>query len=207
MMKMKALFFPFLLCTFFFISAFTCFAAEQQPRRIAIVPTTLQANPDFPEVTAYCDKELAEQLRVPLNGVLNVHEYIEQDKIAAALPELAKKNKLHKLTPSRLKEAAEELNADLIIGFVITDIGETRHPNWDGEIILYSYVNMRLIGYDHKKDAFINIRNNEYFHDEESVSGHVLSLAKTCADKLLRKADLKKDIFPLSGKANEQNKI
>lgn len=198
-MKTKLIIFPLLLCTFLLTASLTCFA-EQPPRRIAIVPTVSQTKTDFPEVKAYCDNELYQNLRIPLNGFLNLHEYIGPDDIAAALPELSEKNKLHKFTASRLKDAADQLNADLIIGFVLTDIGETRHANWDGEIILYSYVNMELIGYDRRKDTFIKYRDNAYFHDEESSAGHVLNLSKSVADKLLKKADLRKDIFPLSQK-------
>ena len=196
-MKHKLFLSSVLLCAFLLIFSMNCLANEA-PRKIAIVPTVSQTGANYPDIEAYCDHELYQSLRIPLNGVLHRHEYLAKDKILTALPEILQPEKLHKFTPSKLKDVADELGADLIVGFVINDLGETRQFNWHGKVILYSYVTLELIGYDRQKDAFLHYRQHEYFQEEESAAGHVLNLAKTAADKLLKKADFRKDIFPLS---------
>lgn len=199
-MKLKTLSTALVLFLFSFAITTACFAAEKTPRRIAIVPTVAETRMADPEAIAYCNSALRASLHVPLNGVLNIHDYISSEEIVAALPELSSPDKRYKFTPSRLKEAADQLQADLIIGFVITDADETRSHNWDGDTILYSYVKLSLLGYDRQKDAFIKLQRREFFHDEESPAGSILSLTRAAADDLLKKADFKKDIFPLSEK-------
>lgn len=175
-------------------------APDQPPRRIAILPVVNQTNMHRPEIEAYCAAALQEALRVPLNSILNVHEYVSTDAIEAALPELKEPKRRHILSPDRLKEAAEALDADLIVGFVLNDWGEFRSYNWDGEEIQYTFVSLQLTGYDRKKDAFLKWKHREFYHDTYSSSGTLEALLHRSADYLLKKADFKKDIFPLSEK-------
>lgn len=175
-------------------------AGDQPPRRIAILPVINQTNTHRPEIETYCNDALNEALRVPLNSILNVHEYVSADAIAAALPELQQPKRRHILSPDRLKAAAEALDADLIVGFVLNDWGEYRSYNWDGEEIQYTFVSLQLVGYDRKKDAFLKWKRREYYHDTYSSSGTLEALLRNAADYLLKKADFKKDIFPLSPK-------
>lgn len=175
-------------------------APDGPPRRIALLPVLNQTNTHRPEIEAYCNEALNEALRVPLNSILNMHAYISADAIETALPELKEPKRRHILSPDRLKAAAETLDADLIVGFVIRDWGEYRSYNWDGEQIQYTFVSMQLVGYDRKKDAFLKWKHRAYYHDTYSASGTLEALLHETVDYLLKKADFKKDIFPLRPK-------
>lgn len=196
-MKTSVKFSSIIFLGVFFLMA-VCFAGESPARRVAIVPTVNQTGRSAPEIEAYCTSALRENLRVPLNSLLGIHEYISEEEIKNALPELAQSHRMHKITPSRLQDAANLLDADLIVAFVITDMDETRTHNWDGDMILYSYISLQLVGYDRTKDAFVNLSRREYFHDEYSPSGSLKKLTKDAVWYLLQKADFKKDIFPLA---------
>lgn len=175
-------------------------APHTPPRRIAILPVVNQTNTHRPEIERYCNDALQEALRVPLNSILNVHEYISADAIDAALPELKEPKRRHILSPDRLKAATETLDADLVVGFVLGDWGEYRSYNWNGEEIQYTFVFMQLVGYDRQKDAFLKWKHRSYYHDTYSSSGTLEALLHETVDYLLQKADFKKDIFPLRPK-------
>lgn len=196
-MKKNPLCFTFFLCILLLTLSTTCFASATQTKRIAILPTINQTGHHEPQVELNAMQALQESLRIPLNAVLNIHEYIPLEEITAVLPELKQTEKLHKFGPNRLKEAAIELNADLIVVFVITDLTQTQHHNWDGDTIQYTAVSMQLLGYDKQKDTMINLKNHQYYHNDLSPAGSLEHVAKEVTDKLLSKADFKKDIFPL----------
>lgn len=185
-------------CTTIFLLITTLvFAESQEPRRIAILPTINESSFKSTEAEASCDAALYESLRIPLNAVLKRHEYISKDNIITALPELNQPIKRHSLSAYRLREAAETLNADLIVGFIITDAEEIRHFNWDGDMVLYSYTQLRLIGYDRRSDSIIKLSRREFYNDYDSPQGQVEVLIANAADYLLKKADFKKAIFPI----------
>lgn len=196
-MKKNHLCFAFFLCTLLFALSSTCFASATQTKRIAILPTINQTGRHEAQIETNITQALQESLRIPLNSILNIHEYIPLEEISAVLPELNQTEKLHKFGPSRLKEAADKLDADLIVVFIITDLTQTQHHNWDGDTILYTSVSMQLLGYDKEKDAMINLKDHQYYHNDLSPWGSLENVAKEVTDKLLIKADFKKDIFPL----------
>lgn len=196
-MKKNHLYFTFFLCALLLTLSTTCFASATQTKRIAILPTINQTGQHEPQIETDSTQALQESLRIPLNSILNIHQYIPLEEINAVLPELNQIEKLHKFGPNRLKEAAIELNADLIVVFVITDLTQTQHHNWDGDTIQYTAVSMQLLGYDKQKDAMINLKDHQYYHNDLSPWGSLENVAKEVTDKLLAKADFKKDIFPL----------
>lgn len=177
----------------------SCFAAAAPAKRIAIFPTVNETGVSAPEIEAYCYTALRENLRVPLNSILKVHDYVPTRHVLLAMPK-----PMDNAWTGRLKDTADELRADLVVGFVITNLEEVQQHRWNGDTLQYTRVTVRLVGYDRARRSLFQRKRHEYYHDELSSSGSLMSLAKKASRYLLDKADFKKDIFPLSNK-NERS--
>lgn len=196
-MQKKHFIFYFILGTLLFFTA-TCFASEKAPRRIAILPVLNQSGNSEPAIEKYITGELEEKLHIPLNGTLKIHEYISLSDICRVLPEVIDPSRIENFDINRLKPAAEELSADLIVGVLITSLYEQEYTNFQrGERILNSNVTLRLIGYDRTKDEFINIKSQESYNDEYSLAGTINDLSHEALRKLFDKIDFKADVFPI----------
>ena len=194
-MRRSSLILYFILCTFLIFTT-TCFASDRAPKRIAILPVINENGNAQPEIEQYIKAELEDKLHIPLNGTLHIYEYIPQTDILKALPELNVPDKSHKFDMNRLKAAAEEVSADLIVGVVITSLYEYQYPH-DEETILDSNVTLHLIGYDKTKDEFIHLKSQKSFTDEYSLAGTIDALSREALNKVLNKIDFKKDVFPI----------
>lgn len=194
-MQRRNLIFYFILCAILIFTT-TCFANERAPKRIAILPVLNQTGNNQPTIEAYIAGELEDKLHIPLNGTLKIHEYIPLSDICKVLPELNDPAKIHSFDMNRLKPAAEELSADLIVGVVITSLYENQYPHIE-ETILDSNITIRLIGYDKTKDEFINLKSQQSYTGEYLLSGTIDTLSRDAMNKLLNKIDFKKDVFPI----------
>ncbi|MBP2630975.1 MAG: hypothetical protein H6Q70_1603 [Firmicutes bacterium] len=194
-MRRNSLILYFILCIFLIFTT-TCFASDRSPKRIAILPIINETGNAQPEIEQYIKAELEDKLHIPLNGTLHIYEYIPQTDILKVLPELNIPDKSHKFDMNRLKAAAEEVSADLIVGVVITSLYEYQYPHWE-ETFLDSNVTLHLIGYDKTKDKFINLKSQESYNGEYSLPGTIDALSHEALNKLLNKIDFKKDVFPI----------
>ncbi|MDF2566228.1 MAG: hypothetical protein K0Q53_2632 [Massilibacillus sp.] len=194
-MRRSSLILYFILSTFLIFTT-TCFASDRVPKRIAILPVINETGNAQPEIEQYIKAELEDKLHIPLNGILNIYEYIPKTDILKVLPELNGPNKASKFDMNRLKFAAEELSADLIVGIAITSLYEHQYPHWE-ETILDSNVTLRLIGYDKTKDEFINLKSQESYNGEYILSGTIDALSHEALNKVFNKIDFKKDVFPI----------
>ena len=179
----------------------TCFAAEKQPQRIAILPVINQTGNVQPEIESYIKAELEDKLHIPLNAILKIYEYIPQEEVLKALPELSDK-KLTTFDSSRLKTAANELSADLVVGVIITSLYERQYPHLE-DTLLDSNVTLHLVSYDKRKDEILNIKSQKSYTDDYSLSGTLPALTREALVKLLDKVDFKKDIFPITKNPNK----
>lgn len=178
----------------------TCFAAEKQPKRIAILPVINQTGNVQPEIESYIKAELEDKLHIPLNAILNIYEYIPQEEILKVLPELSDK-KFKTFDSSRLKTVADELSADLVVGICITSLYERQYPHLE-DTLLDSNVTLHLIGYDKRKNELLNIKSQKSYTDDYSLAGTLPALTREALTKLLNKVDFKKDVFPITPTKN-----
>lgn len=196
-MRRSSLILYVLLCTFLVFTT-TCLANDRIPKRIAILPVLNQTGNSQPAIEKYITGELEEKLHIPLNGTLKIHEYIPLSDICKVLPDVIDPSRIENFDINRLKPAAEELSADLIVGVLITSLTERQYTSFQREeLILNSNVTLRLIGYDRTKDEFINLKSQESYNDEYSLAGTINDLSHEALRKLLDKIDFKKDVFPI----------
>ena len=183
-----------LLC----LSTAICFAYEKQPPlRLAILPLAAPAAADS-ELTSLLDEALEGELHVPLNATLQAVEYIPPAEINAAMAELHYTvNDLQK--PQQLRALAEKLQADLTVGLVVKDLYEYQfYSFWDHVLILRSSVALQLVGYSRAEDKVLDFSARASYWDEYTPAGTIPELAKEALYNVLKKAALKKYIFPLS---------
>ncbi len=174
--------------------------AVEKPIRIAILPTIGKKEiPD--ELRTMLAKKLDDTIHVPLNGVLNKVEYIPEDTINEAV------KKLHVETfdgysAAVMPNLAKELDADIVIGFVVNRYDEIlyrRHTMWSrygSDLYVASNVDMDIVGYERKLDQDMSAGARRSYDDEYTTNGTALSLASEIADTLIKKSEITRVIFP-----------
>lgn len=174
--------------------------AIEKPIRIAILPTI--GNKEIPDdLRAMLAKKLDDTIHVPLNGVLNKVEYIPESTVNEAV------KKLHVETfdgysAAVMPKLAEEIDADIVIGFVVNRYNETlyrRHTMWSrygSDLYVASNVDMDIVGYERKLDQDMGASASRSYDDEYTTSGTALSLASEIADTLIKKSEITRIIFP-----------
>jgi len=187
-----------LMICLFCLSTAVCFAYEKQPpQRLAILPIAAPAAADS-DLTSSLYESLAKELHVPLNATLQAVEYIPPAEISSAMAELHYTvNDLQE--PQHLRALAEKLQADLTVGLVVKDLYEYQfYSFWDHILILRSSVALQLIGYSRTEDKLLDFSARASYWDEYTPAGTIPELAKEALYNVLKKASLKKYIFPLS---------
>ncbi|MGL5269249.1 MAG: hypothetical protein ACRC7I_01775 [Selenomonadaceae bacterium] len=180
-----------------------CFGAPgSPPKRIAVLPVLRQASALYqPQLENTLAELLKKELHVPLNNTLKAVVYLPPEEIQTAITELDYDNAALQ-NPANLKCLAEKLSADLIVCLLITDVKEIQYyAGWDQSIILHSTVQLQLLGWNHENDFMFSYKDRQSYHDEYSLRGTVPELSKGACWRLLKKANLKNFIFPLSKKA------
>ena len=201
--------FRIILGVFLLIFCMGTALAENAPRRIAVLPVIDQAGISS-DLQAALEKRLADEVHVPLNEALQAVAYVPADESTAALQKLLAVPSATGTTHSRsqidlaqeMKPLADALSADLVVVLLVTDCWEVYHQNyWDDDSTFYleSQAAVRLVGYDRRNDRIINEHANRFYRAEYSPEGTAAMLCGEAADEVLRKAMLKKAIFPLEG--------
>lgn len=164
-----------------------------EPRRIAILPIYCHSGHTFSHIEAYLQEELDKNLHIPLNGTLNIAEFIPADEIEAAL------FTIHHQKPNGtfLQLVAERVHADIAVCLVVQKAYEYRIPRFD-ETYMVSGLSLELIVYDNKLlPSTRRYKASDSYYDTFSSNGTLLALTEDTAYKLFRKANLKQTLFPL----------
>lgn len=167
---------------------------EQSTIKVAILPV-IGGSRYYKDVNAYIYNELLKSVHIPLNGVLNLMEYVDKDKTAAVAADLLSSG-VDITKEEGLKQAADKLNADLVIGvkidFIAQDIVHTFDE--DNDPFLISRLGLQLFVYDSRTGQYNRLTNQQYYDDVYSPSGTVDALANDSMFYLLKKADVKQYI-------------
>ncbi len=167
---------------------------EQVPVKVAILPV-IGGYRYYKDVNEYIYNELVKSVHIPLNGVLNLMEYVDKDKTAATAAELLSSG-VDITKAEGLKQAAGKLNADLVIGveidFISQDIVHTFDE--DNDPFLISSLGLQLFVYDSRTGQYSRYANQQYYDDTYSPSGTVEALANDSMFNLLKKANVKQYI-------------
>lgn len=164
-----------------------------EPRRIAVLPIYCHSGHAFSRIEAYLQEELDKNLHIPLNGTLNIAEFVPADEIETAIFSLHHQ----KPTGAFLQLVAERVRADIAVCLVVQKAYEYRIPRFD-ETYMVSGLSLELIVYDNKLlPATRRYKASDSYYDVFSSAGTLPALTEATAYQLFRKANLKQTLFPV----------
>lgn len=168
------------------ITQTTCLAGE--PLRVAILPIFNSSYTYDKDTEQVITKALKTRFSMPLSKVIVLYDVIAESEIKAALPtELKNRNKPGKINAALLREIAVKLQADVVIGAHITNFRIFTSRTLDDDLLLQTDLSIRIVGYDTKKEAFLDIHDREHYNGQWSVIGTPDYLAKQLMDELMNK--------------------
>ena len=182
--------------------ATTVFAESEtnsRPVRIARVPIIFQSTIPDDKTCAALETKIERAIHIPLNGYLQVAEYLPIETTSRALndiwQEMNSVNKKAKLTDA-MKPLAEKLDADIIVCPILTRYGQTVYgfSSWDRDEILDSHAAVELIIYDRRTDDLRDKKASRMHHDSISAMGTASYLATVCFDIVIEQTKLREII-------------
>lgn len=169
-----------------------------KPLRVAQFPLQLQGRM-MPAhfVQEKLGKMVDRSLHVPLNGTLEIVQFIPEKEcllvLEAVKEEAAPKTSMKDL----MRPVAEELKADLVVMPILDGYEQYQTMSWHlwGRHISHSYASVRVLGYDRKKDEVFSKTATRQFNDEYSSQGDVSVLAYEAMEEALRRAEIHERVW------------
>ncbi|MBQ3337816.1 MAG: hypothetical protein IJG80_10475 [Selenomonadaceae bacterium] len=173
--------------------------ASAQPVRIARLPIIFQSTIPDEETRADLETKITRAIHIPLNGTLQLAEYLPPDESARALDGLwqniSAQNKKANLSDA-MRPLAQNLDADLIVCPVLKKYSQyvTMGFGWNSETYIVSQAAAELIVYDRRSDELTVKKNSQIYNDVYSLRGTASALSKICFDKIIDSSGLRQII-------------
>ena len=175
------------------IMIFFAATGSAQPVRIARLPIIFQSTIPDEKTCSELETKIARAVHIPLNGTLQLAEYLDPKISAQTFNDIWQENKKARLADA-MTELAEKIDADIIVCPVLKDFNQyVSFCGW-GETILISRAEVELIVYDRRTDELIDKKNSQFHHDDYNPRGEASFLAQICFDKVIEKSGLRKKI-------------
>ena len=192
----------FFLFVFYIISllyAPTCFAAE--PLSIAILPVINQTNTHDEAVENVILEALHAKFRTSLSSIVPIYQLIPDNDVSTALPpDIHKRPYSLKFEPTMLKDVANRLHADIVIGAVITNLRELTFTSWTGDPIQQTNLSIRLVVYKTSEQEYIDIHDYKDYVGERMTFSDADYLAKIIMDRLMSDLTFRDQFLIITGK-------
>ena len=172
----------------------TATAHAAQPVKIARLPIIFQSTIPDEKTCAALEKRIERAIHIPLDGYLQVAEYLPPDESAKVFNEIWSRISVDR--KAKLSEAmrplAEELDADIIICPVLLNYHQVVYDTfgWRGDSIMDSNAAFELIVYDRRTDELADKKASRMHHDTTSALGTASYLAGECLDKVIAQTKL-----------------
>ena len=177
------------------------------PLRIALVPVVDRtggwiSKGELDEILERMEKEI----HVPLNETMHWVEYLPYSDVETAFNNGLRKGSKKSAIVEAVRDVSETVPADLVICAVV----ETHYQhefislNWDRDFMVESIASLSLYVYDKKTDKVKDYHASRWERDEYSLAIEVQVLTMDALEEVLRDADIRSYIFPIS---KEQKKI
>ena len=173
--------------------------ASAQPVRIARLPIIFQSTIPDEETRADLETKITRAIHIPLNGTLQLAEYLPPDESARALDGLwqniSAQNKKANLSDA-MRPLAQNLDADLIVCPVLKKYSQyvTMGFGWNSDTYIVSQAAAELIVYDRRSDELTVKKNSQIYNDVYSLRGTASALSKICFDKIIDSSGLRQII-------------
>ncbi len=186
------------------VAALFCLTATvaAAPIRIARLPIIVKGatHPDTATMDAL-ESKIDRAVNVPLNGVLNIVEFLPEGECEEALAgviadrrrQTGKKRIMYKEV---MKELAQKMDADLVVCPVLTEYYERVYPVFSVNhgMVVVAYAGVQITGYDGRTDKVFNAKRSRSAHDDYGTQTQVKALALACMDDALAEAELRRYI-------------
>ncbi|MBD3879969.1 MAG: hypothetical protein SR1Q5_09895 [Quinella sp. 1Q5] len=175
---------------------FAATAQAAQPVRIARLPIIFLCSVPDSETCAALETKIQRAIHIPLNGTLQLADYLPENHSAQALNdiwnELRSQNKKAKLAEA-IRPLASKIDADIVVCPVLRQYGQyaSFFSSWNGDIYINSYAEAELIVFDRRTDILTDKKASRMYHDIYTLSGTASHLAKECFDKIIAESKLR----------------
>lgn len=180
---------------------------REQPIRIALVPVVDRtggwiSRGEMDEIL----ERMEQEIHVPLNETMHWVEHLPYSDVENAFKDGLRSGRKKTVYADAVRSVAETVPADLVICAVV----ETHYQreflsmNWDSSFMVESIAALSLYVYDKKTDKVKDYHASRWERDEYSLSIDVQALTMDALEEVLRDADIRSYIFPIS---KEQKKI
>ncbi|MBR3498939.1 MAG: hypothetical protein IKO05_08110 [Selenomonadaceae bacterium] len=176
--------------------------ASAQPVRIARLPIIFRSTIPDEETRAELETKITRAIHIPLNGTLQLAEYLPPDESARALDDLwqniSAQNKKANLSDA-MRPLAQELDADLIVCPVLKKYSQyvTMGFGWNSDTYIVSQAAAELIVYDRRSDELTVKKNSQIYNDVYSQRGTASALSKVCFDKIIDSSGLRQIVHDI----------
>ena len=177
--------------TLFMLIFLTATTSAAEPVRIARLPIIFQCTlPDDDGARAALERQLERATHIPLNGTLQVAEYLSPIDSVNVFNDIWQKisaaNKKAKFAEA-MRPLAAELDADIIVCPIVHRYSQilTQSFNWYGDMIIDSRAQVELIVYDRRTDNLADKKASRMYYDTWSGTGTAAYLASICFEKVI----------------------
>ena len=172
--------------------------AAKSTVKIARLPIIIQHNKLDYETSVALETKFARAVNIPLNGTLQLAEYIPPKKSSDAMNKIWQKmhsqNKNAKISDA-VKILAKDLKADIVVVPILHRYSQYVTPSdLNFESTLSSAVAAELIIYDRRTDTLTDKKFSRRFNDNYNRFGTASYLASECFDKLIKDTELRQII-------------
>lgn len=163
------------------------------PLRVALFPVQLQGRMmPARNVQDKLGNLVDRSLHVPLNGTLEIVEFIPERECLLVLDVVKEEASAKTSLKDLMRSLARDLKADLVVLPILNGYEQYQTMSWHrwGRHIIHSYASVQVLGYDKQKDEVFCKTAYRQFNDEYSSQGDVSTLAYEAMDEALRKAGI-----------------
>ena len=164
--------------------------ASAQPVRIARLPIIFQCPVPDDETCAELETKITRAVHIPLNGTLQLAEYLSPADCARALDNLwqdiSAQNKKATLSDA-MRPLAQSLDADIIVCPVLKQYSQyvSMGFGWNSDTYIVSQARAELIVYDRRSDELVAKEFSQLYNDTYSLRGTASFLSKICFDRVI----------------------
>ncbi len=173
------------LCLVMFSLVSPCYAVT--PQKIAILPVINRTYTHDAAVENVISAALAAKFRMPLANIVSIYEVVPAAEVRAALPaDIHNRAQARKFGVDKLPAIAAKLNADIVIGAIITDLSEERTiTGKDSFNFQRTVLAIRVVGYRAREGTTFAVGDHQEYRGDWSRLGDADYLAGVIMDKLL----------------------
>ena len=155
------------------------------------------------EVLMDLNAQVSRATHVPLNGYLQMVEYLPENELAAAMSEVQREMGAKAKDKELLRPLAARLQADMIVLPILDGYQEWQRLSWRRGTICHSYASVMLYVYDARTDEVVKKGASRFYDDETSSRASAAYLVRQAMDEVLHSSRLHERIYPSRHKTSQ----